>query len=283
MLIYLFFIFTCGWCVCWLIFLNYQQHIKDSKESASCSSNLRASNSQEHEDEAEGECCAQCRCSCSSSSLSSSARQPAQAELIVNERGDHSVLLAGFSQAASQIELNGDLFALDEECGSLFGGSHTSGGYQLQQQQQAACWREPSVEIRGWPDGVESGDSAVDFHEVDIDDFVLLNAPSPSRADDSPADSMWPIAGLHENPMNWLPADALRQSAADRERRALSDQIGGDGEGESQDSLSTAGLEQSLLERSRLLSLQASQLRNRAAIRMVSSSTVWRRPALAAV
>lgn len=31
MLVYLFFIFTCGWCVCWLLFLNYQQYTKDSE------------------------------------------------------------------------------------------------------------------------------------------------------------------------------------------------------------------------------------------------------------
>lgn len=30
MLIYLFFVFSCGWCVCWLLFLNYQQHANDS-------------------------------------------------------------------------------------------------------------------------------------------------------------------------------------------------------------------------------------------------------------
>lgn len=32
MLVYLFFVFTCGWCVCWLLFLNYQQHSRDSIE-----------------------------------------------------------------------------------------------------------------------------------------------------------------------------------------------------------------------------------------------------------
>lgn len=31
MIIYLLFIFTCGWCVCWLLFLNYQQYNKDSE------------------------------------------------------------------------------------------------------------------------------------------------------------------------------------------------------------------------------------------------------------
>lgn len=30
MLVYLFFVFTCGWCVCWLLFLNYQQHVRDA-------------------------------------------------------------------------------------------------------------------------------------------------------------------------------------------------------------------------------------------------------------
>lgn len=31
MLVYLLFIFTCGWCVCWLLFLNYQQHTRDGQ------------------------------------------------------------------------------------------------------------------------------------------------------------------------------------------------------------------------------------------------------------
>lgn len=34
MLIYLLFIFTCGWCVCYLLFLNYQQHARDSEQRA---------------------------------------------------------------------------------------------------------------------------------------------------------------------------------------------------------------------------------------------------------
>lgn len=31
MLVYLLFIFACGWCVCWLLFLNYQQHSRDGR------------------------------------------------------------------------------------------------------------------------------------------------------------------------------------------------------------------------------------------------------------
>lgn len=34
MLMYLLFIFTCGWCVCWLLFLNYQQYERDKITSS---------------------------------------------------------------------------------------------------------------------------------------------------------------------------------------------------------------------------------------------------------
>lgn len=40
MLVYLFFVFTCGWCVCWLLFLNYQQHARDSVQPPAELSNL---------------------------------------------------------------------------------------------------------------------------------------------------------------------------------------------------------------------------------------------------
>lgn len=48
MIIYLLFIFTCGWCVCWLLFLNYQQYSKDSEryrlKSQYCSLSADAEN-----------------------------------------------------------------------------------------------------------------------------------------------------------------------------------------------------------------------------------------------
>lgn len=48
MIIYLLFIFTCGWCVCWLLFLNYQQYTRDSErdqlKSRYCSLNTDGQN-----------------------------------------------------------------------------------------------------------------------------------------------------------------------------------------------------------------------------------------------
>lgn len=39
MVVYLFFVFTCGWCVCWLLFLNYQKHSQQPEEGESCPAN----------------------------------------------------------------------------------------------------------------------------------------------------------------------------------------------------------------------------------------------------
>lgn len=288
MLIYLLFIFTCGWCVCWLLFLNYQQHTRDSERlqhrraftgggggGHECLRRLRrrlvGSSSKAVRDQQDA-----------AEAGESEIYQQQQHQVVVDEDGEHSLLV------------NSD--ELDDECGTVDEFSYYLEEYapaadnspidlfstgepqsravdlcdHCQQQQQSTLNIDAASAshlhlvsdddglLRGWPEDLMSSMPDEDEEEEEGEE-----AEDDGEHDDEL--TLWPIVELHENPLNSISfgvSDAMRahNGAGD----VSSSSVGVEGLGEEETNIQ-------LTDRSRLLSLQASQQQNRAAIRMVSS------------
>jgi len=245
MLVYLFFIFSCGWCVCWLLFLNYQQHTLDSARLARVRRAKR-----ERLRRLRGE---------RRTRLDGAGAESVTVESVVGEDGEH-VLLAhncgppgaeeGACYCYEESDFDEQLQDADgnegfSEIFALEGGQH--GLFSAQPNGTSECgnslvglesgWRE----MRGWPEELEERRGP--FGEEGEEPKVCELPP-------------WPMVGLHENPLNSASLDAeLADGAAKRRLAEL-----GSGERDCDRTLN----------RSRILSLREDQERNRAAIRLVS-------------
>lgn len=321
MLIYLFFIFTCGWCVCWLLFLNYQQHAKDSLDERAREQELKQEhNCSKHQIEHQildrDHCLRRLRrrlfpfsaagpekscllddheydqapeVGCQSLDLEAAAAFN-KLETVVNEDGDHSLVSVG----CDYIELNANCYQDDEPCLPLLpmnttdydeqvAGSDQYGLFSLGAASRChlceSCARSSmmlatGLDLSGAPDEMIERDSVVSAapqarlrlsgHRWNCARLTVnmaaateapeLYGPDEGLDEDEQEDeefTLWPIVELHENPLNVgeLPNPIMNASSAEQLEQSQPEE---------------------LLERSRLLSLQADQVEKRAAIRMVS-------------
>ena len=173
MLLYLFFVFTCGWCVCYLLFLNYQQHSRDSQ--------LDVELEAEAEDEAETEerqllerrhwlrkwrrrrrrrACGHTGDASETTRRGGEQHRP-KLELVIDSEGRHSLL---GDEEIARLELEDTKDAADIEC--------------------VACATPTPVSepLFGWP--LAEGDD----EEEEAEQLC----------------GEWPLAELHENPLSGL-------------------------------------------------------------------------------
>lgn len=277
MLIYLFFIFTCGWCVCWLLFLNYQQYTRDFEREERLRQRRKQIKKQMLANGRE-----------SFIKLKRSLTVSKHSQQSPSDEGQHSrpeahrnKLACVNSSGKHYILLDQQLQQPDEACGLLMQEERNSDRDDLSEndyldedylndeflssplndellmadgcQQCAECQQQShSIDMRGWPDEL-----------IDADFDELGGIPRKLVSDeDEPEEDLWPIVRLHENPLNFVgPSSPLvaANSIEDNPRP-----------GESSGGLELNVSEELLLDRSRLLSLQESQRENRAAIRLVS-------------
>lgn len=254
MLVYLLFIFACGWCVCWLLFLNYQQHSRDSERLVRLKRRLRlksqlrgpkrnyrmAAQDDDLADEEEGEGEGEEDVDVDVDDEEEEEEEE-EAELYV-EQARHANDLE--SQYQERLPGGHQLIVVDSEgSNKLLESRHhelDDLGLELLDMNlmnELQGRREPEAQseqlIRGWP-GPEVGPNELE-DEYEEDELIDL----------------WPIVELHENPLTSLPADELKRRQ-------------------------TAESQRDQLERSRLLSMAGGEMqsKHRAAIRMVSLAEV---------
>lgn len=313
MLIYLFFIFTCSWCICWLIFLSYQANTS-RQNSSNARARLLGSQSWAKRYQVQHS--------------TPASRQSEKVEFLTNIDGSHSIprrnhsvdleknlsedsaiecpydaafdeqLQYGceFKEAEEdcddsillgepelrKVEDSGGLDYYCERCHFLMGDKTTPTTTNDSSQRRP----EESSEMRGWPDELWS-----------------LESDGEEQMDLSKA-SIWPIVELHENPLNSI--SIRRQTTMQRvvrcETEAQNELRGCEGGKNSTDASDDHLFESSIgdgdvrglrccdddnninydedqedpsltLDRSRLLSLSEANQDKRAAIRMVSKAS----------
>lgn len=267
MIVYMLFIFTCGWCVCYLLFLNYQQHSRDSRLASAIRRKrlqrvrrLRSSSSRRRPDLESGGC------------VRKSSGRAGQLESIVDSNRQHSLLFVPTDEpdcnqcGSSRLESrpgrlcrsdedfvepevdyddegdDNDDEEVDEEDAELFDMLDELDGFQSTNccPSDVASCPQPPGEMRGWPEHDEQLFGPADATQDDGYD------------DDDDQLSLWPIVELHENPLNHLDEGQGEQDEGPEEE-------------------TTRELDEwQQLNRSRLLSLDQRQREHRAAIRLVS-------------
>ena len=245
MIVYLLFIFTCGWCVCWLLFLNYQQHALDGHRRRHPSQRRSRSRSRKRlgrgDQMALGETSGDLeagsgRVECET--VLTGARQRPATRVSRRSRAEAEELEGEELEDDYDIECADDADGQCLECACERAERRTGGlGLESDELEHLGLFG-PSGELRGWPEiGAAESEPASDADDGDGDQ----------------SDGLWPIVELHENPLGVQ--DGLGEA----------DQVNRSPEVEAN------GPEQ--LRRSRLLSLQAGQSEFRAAIRLVSLSS----------
>lgn len=300
MLVYLLFIFACGWCVCWLLFLNYQQYSHDSqrrmrRRTRSCSLRKRHRSSrhliggeaQDLEAYAEG------------SAVPTRAR-PLDSIVMIEEEEESRGRKWRLQPPAAQGQLELDCGDTDRESEGApefredeLEDLEEDGLDEAEEEEEeeeerlefgvcrrsARCTcltgqrrnRVEEVEFRGWPGGADNEEE---------DDFDPLKAAN-DHEDSGEEHQLWPIVELHENPLNYCQDVAQVQVCDDG-----GEEVEGDSDWKwrqgspwvaerttsQQNEGNRDGDEMIIAERSRLFSLCREQSDRRAAIRMVSRS-----------
>lgn len=211
MLMYLLFIFTCGWAVCWLVFLNYRQHIEDAEARERRRRRLSSDAS------TSSACCLHAaeqrlEMSCDTKRAQQQQQQQAKAESIVNARGEHALLVLGDAAAAAAVATT-----LCQDTDDDYD------GYYAHALAQAAAEAPVKSPIDLFATGRSDYGSCVVAHGSVRE---IIEMPQAFGVDDYSSDSedvhlcscsvnnnnnvgLWPLVALHENPLNALTHDEM--------------------------------------------------------------------------